>query len=122
MGTVFEALACARAGDVDGALAILREEEQAGRVDDALVALLFALLSARERQQEALEVAHMGFARAQEPLARSTWALRRGLLYAELGERSGALADLQLVLKLKASEPHLEQARRALLKVAALKK
>ena len=114
------ALAFARAGKVDQALAILRDEEHQGHVDDALMSLLFALLSARERNTDALEVCTRALDREMPSMARSTWSLRRGLLCIELGDRDGALADLQLVLRLKASEPQLEQARRALLKVAAL--
>ena len=40
----------------------------------------------------------------------------------ELEDRAGALADLQSVLMLRANEGHVEQARAALLRVAALPK
>jgi len=60
--------------------------------------------------------------RPTAPLPRSTWALRRGLLHLEQSQRAEALADLQIVMQLKASDPQLEQARKALLLVAQLPK
>jgi len=120
--TVEQALAHARRGEVDEALAILRREEREGRADERLLTLLFALLSARERNGEALEVAGVALARVTAPVARSTWALRRGLLHLAAKARAEALADLQLVLTLRANEGHQEQARKALSLVAALPK
>ena len=55
-------------------------------------------------------------------MQRSTWCLRRGLLLLARGDGKAALVDLQVVLKLKASEDHTTRARAALLDVASLRR
>jgi hypothetical protein len=117
-----EALKLSRDGDVDGAAAMLRAARAAGDANEACLSLLFQLVSKRSVPDEAIEIAGAGLALAKTPVARSNWALRRGLAHLERSERAAALVDLQLVLKLKANDGHVEQARAALLRVAALKK
>jgi thioredoxin-like negative regulator of GroEL len=115
-----EAMRLAREGDVEGACNLLREARAAGPAPDALSSLLFQLVSRRGVTDEALDVASAALAAARTPAARSTWALRRGLGHLERGQREPALADLQLVLKLRANPDHVEQAGAALLRVAQL--
>ena len=109
-------------GDLEGAIDVLRRFIGEGRaVTNAHFSLLFQLLTLRApTANEALEVAGAGLAQAQVPITKSTWALRRGLIHLEQGRRADALADLLLVLKLRASEDQQSQARKALLRVAAL--
>jgi hypothetical protein len=115
-----EALALARAGDVDGAIALLREARSTRALSDGERTLFFQFLGARALLDEALEVATEAVEVGGTTLMRSNWTLRRGLLFLELAQRDDALKDLLLVQKLKANEGHLEQARAALLKVAQL--
>lgn len=117
-----QALRLSREGQVDEAADVLREARTRGPLSDAALTLLFQLLTRRGPSDEALQVASAALEVAKSPVARSNWALRRGLLHLEREERSAALADLLLVQKLKANEGHGEQARAALLRVAALKK
>lgn len=116
------ALALSREGDADGAARLLRDASAGGPLPDAHLSLLFQLLTTRGTTEEALDLASTALEAAKAPLQRSTWALRRGLGHLERGARDAALADLQLVLKLKANEGHSDQARAALLKVAQLPK
>ena len=115
MNALDEALRISRSGDVAGAIELLRASEPT----QAHLSLLFQLVSAPE---EAIEIASAALALAKLPMAKSTWALRRGLLHLEKGHRDQALNDLQQVLKLRASEEQQTQARQALLRVAALKR
>lgn len=117
-----DALARSRDGDVEGAADLLRAARRAGPVGEAHMSLLFQLIARRTVDDEAFEVASAGLKLAGTPVARSTWALRRSLLHLERGARTEALADLQLVMKLKANEGHMEQARALLLRVAQLPK
>jgi hypothetical protein len=119
-----EALALSRAGDREGAIALLLAARENGPLDDPATSLLFSLLGDRgdDVDDHALkvELCERGLELATRPVQRSTWHLRRGLLWLERREASRALVDLQRVLALQASEDHLEQAREALLQVAAL--
>ena len=117
-----EALRLSRSGDVEAAANLLREVRAGGAPSDAHLSLLFQLVTKTSASDEGVDVATEALSMAKSPVSKSGWALRRGLLYIERGERSGALADLQLVLKLKANEGHVDQARAALLKVAQLPK
>lgn len=120
MALLDRALALSRDGDAEGAAQLLRDERERGPLPDAHLSLLFQLVTKRGVTEEALELATAALDAAKTPLQRSTWALRRGLGHVERGDRDAALADLQLVLKLKANEGHTDQARAALLKVATL--
>jgi hypothetical protein len=118
-----EALRLSREGDVDGAANLLREARAAqGALNDAQASLLFQLVTKLDATDEGLEIASAALLTARSPLAKSQWAMRRGLLHIERGDREEALADLQVVMKLKANEGHVDQARAALLKVAQLAK
>ncbi|OGQ09084.1 MAG: hypothetical protein A2138_12710 [Deltaproteobacteria bacterium RBG_16_71_12] len=117
-----EVLALARAGDVDAAADVLREARKNGPLAEEHLSVFFQLTTKRGPTDEALELCAEALAVASRPLARSNWALRRGLLRLELADRAGALADLQAVLRLSANEGHVEQARAALVRVAALPK
>lgn len=117
-----EVLALARAGDVDAAADLLREARRNGPLPEEHLSVFFQLTSKRGPTDEALELCAEAIAMVTRPLARSNWSLRRGLLRLEREDRAGALADLQAVLKLRANEGHVEQARAALLRVAALPK
>lgn len=117
-----EVLALARAGDVDAAADVLREARRNGPLGEEHLSVFFQLTTKLGPTDEALEVCAEALTLASRPLARSNWTLRRGLLLLEREDRAGALADLQVVLKLKANEGHVEQARAALLRVAALPK
>src|SRR5688572_224384 len=99
-----EALSLSRAGDVDAALALLREARASRALIDGERTLLFQFLTLRSLADEALEVATEAIAVGGAPAVRSTWTLRRGLLHLELGARDAALADLLAVQKLKAIE------------------
>ena len=116
MAVVDDALRLSRSGDVEGAIALLRADP----VTHAT--LLFQLLTKNGVCDEAIELAGRALDDAKQPIARSTWALRRGLAYVERGKRNEAVKDLQLVLKLKANDGHVEQARVALLRAAELPK
>jgi hypothetical protein len=111
MGALEDALDLSRRGDLDAAIRVLRE---VAPKSEAHWSLLWQLAPD-------LEVADAGCSLAKSPIARSTWALRRGLLHLEHNRKEPALADLQLVLKLRANDDHQTQARAALLQVAALK-
>ena len=119
MSALEDALALARTGNVDGAIQLLQAVTPK---NEAHLSLLWQLMTTTGVPDEALEVADAGLALTKSPVTRSTWALRRGLLHLERGRREPALADLQLVLKLRANDDHQTQARAALLQVAALKK
>ncbi len=122
VGALEDALALSRDGDVAGAADVLRQAQRAGPLPDAALSLLFQLVTKTAPTDEGLAVATTALEAATTPRARSQWAVRRGLLRVERGDRAGALADLQWVMKLKANEGHVEQARAALLRVAALPK
>jgi hypothetical protein len=111
MGALEDALDLSRRGDVDAAIRVLRDVTSKG---EAHWSLLWQLAPD-------LDVANAGCGLAKTPIAQSTWALRRGLLHLEHKRKKEALADLQLVLKLRASDDHQTQARAALLQVAALR-
>ena len=119
MSALDDALQMSRSGDVEGAVKLLRAVPV---MNEAHLSLLFQLVTMRDVPDEALEIAGKALALAKLPIATSTWALRRGLIHLEKGHRDDALKDLQLVLKLRASEEHQVQARQALLRVAALKR
>jgi tetratricopeptide (TPR) repeat protein len=122
MAILEEALRLSREGDVEAAAQLLRDARAQGPLPDAHLSLLFQLVSRRGVTDEAIDIATVALDAAKASFARSTWALRRGLSHLERGTRDDALADLQLVLKLKANEGHVEQARSALLRVAQLPK
>lgn len=116
-----EAVAMARTGDVAGALAVLRAARDNGPLDEPATSLLFNLLQDvgdDEDLGERLALCDHGLSIAKRPLARSSWHLRRGTLHLAARDRAAALADLQAVLRLKASEDHTAQAQKALLAVA----
>ena len=119
-----EALSLSRTGDREGAVALLLSARDNGPLDEPATSLLFTLLGDRgdDVDDHALRVALCDHALTlvARPMQRSTWHLRRGLLYVERREGARALVDLQRVLSLKASDDHLDQARAALLQVAAL--
>jgi hypothetical protein len=120
-----EALSLSRTGDVAGAIALLRAARDNGPLDEPATSLLFNLLQDApddEGHGERLALCEQGLSQAKRPLTRSSWHLRRGTLHVERHDRAGALADLQTVLKLKASEDHTAQAQKALLAVAAMPK
>ena len=119
-----EALALSRAGDREGAIALLLAARENSPLDDPATSLLFSLLGDRGDDVDdhalKLELCERGLELATRPVQRSTWHLRRGLLFLERREAGPALAEFQRVLSLKASDDHLEQARGALLQVASL--
>jgi len=117
-----EALRIAREGDPEKAAQLLRDARAHSPLPESHLSLLFQLVSKNGANAEAIEVAGAGLDGAKTVLARSTWALRRGLAYLERQRRDAALSDLQLVLKLKANEGHTEQALAGLLRVAQLGK
>jgi len=106
------ALALARAGNVDGALAIL-EEASEGAPDENLEGFLFMLVRGRDRER-AIALATRCIARVEHDLSRSTWLLRRGLLHLEAEDPQAAFADLMAVLQLNVNDSHAEQARLAM--------
>lgn len=114
---LFWALSLSREGDVDGALEILNRLADEGALSLEGESLRFLLLRRKGLDEDALKVASACLEAATEPLARSTWALRKGLLCVELQRKKEALGALQEVLRLRASEDHEAQARRALLDV-----
>ncbi|MCC7070606.1 MAG: hypothetical protein IT383_04745 [Deltaproteobacteria bacterium] len=117
-----EVLALARAGAVDAAADLLREARRNAPLPAELLSLFFQLATKRGPCEEGLELCAEALTLAARPLDRSNWLLRRALLQLELGDRANAQADLLAVLKLRANEGHLEQARAALLRVAQLPK
>lgn len=120
-----EALGLSRAGDVLGAIALLRAARDNAPLDEPATSLLFNLLHDAADDEdcgERLALCDHGLALARRPLTRSSWHLRRGALHIERQDRAAALTDLQAVLKLKASEDHTAQAQKALLVVATLAK
>ncbi len=117
-----EVLTLARAGEVDAAADLLREARRNGPLPEEHLTVFFQLTSKRGPTDEALALCAEALALVARPVARSNWSLRRGLMLIELGDRGGALADLQVVLTLGANEGHVEQARAALVRVAALPK
>jgi hypothetical protein len=118
-----EALALSRRGDVVGAIALLRVARDNGPLDEPATSLLFNLLqdvADDEDFAERLALCDHGLQLAQRPLTRSSWWLRRGMLHVAAGNRAAALADLQAVLRTKASDDHTAQAQKALLTVAQM--
>lgn len=119
-----EALSLSRTGDREGAIALLLAARDNGPLDEPATSLLFTLLGDRgdDVDDHALrvELCEHALTLVARPMQRSTWHLRRGLLFVARREGARALVDLQRVLALKANDDHLEQARAALLKVAAL--
>lgn len=114
-----------RTGDVVGAIALLRAARENGPLDEPATSLLFNLLQDApddEGHGERLALCEHGLSLAKRPVTRSSWHLRRGTLHVERRDRAAALVDLQMVLKLKASEDHTAQAQKALLAVAAMPK
>jgi len=109
--TVEDALALARSGDVDGALALLEERDP----DERTCSMLFMLLTAKDRHEEALRVAQLAQKGAKDALARSTWRLREGLTELQCGRTKEAQAVFTDVLRMKASEDHVQQAQASLL-------
>jgi hypothetical protein len=120
-----QALSLSRQGDVAGAIALLRQARDNGPLDEPATSLLFNLLHDApddEGHGERLALCEHGLALAKRPVTRSSWHLRRGALHVERHDRAAALADLQMVLKLKASDDHTAQAQKALLVVATMPK
>lgn len=117
-----EVLALARAGEVDAAAELLREARMNGPLAEEQLSVFFQLTTKGGPNEEALELCADALAVVTRPIARSNWSLRRGLLRLELSDRAGAAADLLAVLKLRANEGHIEQARAALVRVAGLPK
>jgi hypothetical protein len=118
-----EALSMSRSGDVAGAVALLRAARDNGPLDEPATSLLFNLLQDAaddEGHGERLALCDHGLRLATRPVTRSSWHLRRGTLHVERGDRAAALVDLQMVLKLKASDDHAAQAHKALLAVATM--
>lgn len=115
--SLVKALSLSQQGDVDGALALL-DAIAAGGYDPHAEGLRFLLLQRQGRADDAVLVCSRSLEQPLEPLARSTWLLRRGLLYLEQEQPLLALDDVQEVLKLRASPDHEAQARAALLRVA----
>lgn len=118
-----EALAVARTGDVHGALTLLRAARDNGPLDEQATSLMFNLLQDAADDEsfgERLALCDHGLALARRPITQSTWYLRRGTLHLAARRRGEALADLQAVLRLNASEDHTTEARKALLAVAQL--
>lgn len=118
-----EALTLARTGDIRGALALLRAARDNGPLDEAATSLMFNLLHDAgddESLSERIALCAHGLTLAQRPVTRSSWHLRRGTLHLAARRRGEALADLQAVLKLNASEDHTTEARKGLLAVAQL--
>ena len=105
------ALDLARAGDIDGALALLEDAP----LDEHVQGFLYMMLRARGRKEQAVTLCTDALKGADTALSRSTWMLRRGLMQLELkGAENAAFADLTGVLRLDASDDHTRQARRAL--------
>lgn len=109
--TIEDALALARTGDVDAALKLLEGRDP----DERTCSMLFMLLTAKDRPEDALRVVRLAQAGARGALARSTWRLREGLLEIECGRTKEAQAALTDVLRMKASEDHVKQAQASLL-------
>jgi tetratricopeptide (TPR) repeat protein len=106
-----EALAFARHGDVDSALALLEKTDP----NEQVASILFMLLTAKRRHDEALVLIERTLAVVATDLSRSTWTLRHGLLLLELERLEDARKLFLAVLKLKASEDHVKQAQASLL-------
>jgi hypothetical protein len=118
-----EALALSRTGDVVGAVALLRMARDNAPLDEAATSLLFNLLQdTQDADDERQALCDHGLSIAIRPVTRSSWHLRRGQLSIARGDRAGALTDLQMVLKMGASEDHTAQAHKALLTVASMAK
>lgn len=119
-----EALGLSRTGDRDGAITLLLAARDNAPLDETSTSLLFTLLGDRGDDVDdhglRIELCEHALTLVTRPMPRSTWLLRRGLMRLKRREAALALADLQSVLGLKASNDHLEQARAALLQVAAL--
>lgn len=117
-GPTETALALMRRGDVRGALSLLEQAAGEGVLDLEGETLRFLLLRQVGEDERALEVAERCLSAELEPLGRSTWWLRKGLVLASLGKKSDAARALGEVLKLRASEDHERQARRAMVDLA----
>jgi hypothetical protein len=107
-----EALAFARYGDVDQALAILEKTDP----NEHVSSILFLLLTAKRRHDDALNLIERTLGVVTTELARSTWTLRKGILLLELERPLDARSVFLEVLKQKASEDHILQAQACLLR------
>jgi predicted TPR repeat methyltransferase len=101
-----------RDGDVVGAVALLESEADLGLEG---LGLLYMLVQRLGDTTRALACADRALTMAADDLPRSTWELRRGLCSLQLGQRADALAALQAVLRLRASDDHVAQAHQGLL-------
>lgn len=117
---LFEALQLSQTGDVDGALRVLEDAGEEGALSADGLGLQFMLLMRAGRSDEALDVCTVSIERFDKPLARSTWLLRRGLMYVDRERKRPALDDLQRVIMLDASDDHQRTAREALLRLAGM--
>lgn len=117
---LFEALRRSQSGDVDGAIVLLEELATEGAPSADALGLHFMLLMRAGRTSCALELCGVALEHLEDPLARSTWLLRRGLMYVERERKNEALDDLQQVIILDASEDHQLTARQALLRISGL--
>ncbi len=119
-GALEVALEHARTGDVDEALSVLAEVRTQRALTLPELSVAFMLLCKKEAWQDGIAVTVEALAIVKSTLDTSNWTLRRALLALELRRRDDAMVDVLAVLKMKANEGHVLQARDALLRVAAL--
>jgi hypothetical protein len=117
-----EALKLSQAGDIDGALALLRAARENGPLDENALSLFFTIARGRVDVDDLIAICGEALAKATRPLQKSSWHVRRAHLHIEAGHKKDAVADLMAVLRLRASDDHVSDAQRALLDAAALDK
>ena len=107
-------------GDIRGALSMVQtwQENNPDLEDPNVDGLRFMLTRALGDKEQAIEIANQRLNHEQSKLSKSTWLLRRGLLYIEKEDGQNALADMNEVLRLGTNEHHLRQARVGLLRIA----
>lgn len=108
------ALEQARAGAVEAALQTLQAAEEALEAD----ALAMVYLLVEDEPEAALGVCDLALGQTLAPATASTWRLRRGRLHGLVGKREAAMRDLLQVIQLQASTEQVQEANRALLKLA----
>ncbi len=109
------ALSLARAGAVDAAVELLAAQGDA--LTSSALTMLFLLVE--EDGEHAIELCRLALARPLSDVEVSTWHLRRGLIYARRGARDQAMADLLRVIGKQASDSQVQEAQRAMLRLAS---
>ena len=108
-----QALSKAQMGHIDEALALL-EEAPDDEDNENVFGMIYFLLTAKQRIDDAIILAGQRIEKAHDDLGHSKWRLRRGLLYLQKEQKAEAQADFAVVMRLRANEDHVAQVGQAM--------